>query len=162
MKTAAIAIIVCFALTGSPAAAGEARELELSDGSVITGEVLSLAKGIYTIKSESLGTIRIEESKIRAIRSRVASAAPLSAASLSGAVGTSADVKTLQSKMAGDQDVMNLIHSLQNDPEFKEILEDPEIMHAVQTGDVAALLGKPKFLELLNNPTVHQIEKKVN
>ncbi len=158
MKTAAIAIIVCYALTGSPASAGEARELELFDGSVITGEVLSLVKGMYTIKSESLGTIRIEESKIRAIRSRVAS----SAAPLSGAAGTSADVKTLQSKMAGDPEVMNLIRSLQDDPKFKEMLEDPEILQAVQSGDVAALLGKPKFLELLNNPTVHQIEKKVN
>ena len=49
--------------------AGEVRVIELIDGSTITGEVLSLNNGIYVIKSESLGTIKLEESKIRAIHS---------------------------------------------------------------------------------------------
>ena len=41
----------------------------LNDGSVICGEINSYNGGIYTLKSNALGTVKIEESKIRAIRS---------------------------------------------------------------------------------------------
>ncbi len=50
------------------AVAGELRVLELRDGRVITGEILSLKNGVYTLESDSLGTINIEASTIRAIR----------------------------------------------------------------------------------------------
>ena len=148
-------IILCFflvlALAVPLAHAGEVREIELTDGSVITGEVLSLSSGVYTIKSNSLGTIKVEEAKIRAIRAKSPDAGP----------GASSDVKALQGKMMSNAEIMNLIQSLQNDPEFKKVLEDPEIMKAVNAGDVASLTSNPKFLKLLDNPAVQEIQRKV-
>lgn len=136
-------------LAGS-ATAGELREIQLSDGSVVSGEVLSLSGGIYTIKSDTLGTLRLEESKVRVIRPKS-----------SPRDNAGGDTKSLQEKMMSDQEIMGLIPSLQNDPEFKKIMEDSELMKAVAAGDIAVLMADPRFMKLLSNPTVQEIQKKV-
>ena len=61
---AVLSLIIC------PGAvfAGEPMHFELSDGSVIQGEILSFENGVYTIRSEVVGTIRIKESGVRTIR----------------------------------------------------------------------------------------------
>ncbi len=133
--------------------AAKIREIELIDGSVITGEVVSLSGGVYTIRSAALGTIRVEESKVRTIRTKGSS----------GTTGeTGGQLKSLQEKMMSDGQVMNTIQSLQNDPDFQRILEDPEIMKAVQAGDINALMANPHFMELLNKPAVQEIGKRVS
>jgi len=152
--------LISLILTGFisiPAYAGDVREIDLSDGSVIQGEVISLSNGIYTIRSDNLGIIKLEESKVLAIRPR-SSAMDSQSAQTGSSPG---QMQSLQQKMMNDQEIMVLIQSLQNDPEFKRILEDPEIMKAVNAGDVAALAANPKFMKLLNNATVQEIEKKV-
>ena len=58
-------------------------------------------------------------------------------------------------------DAAAMIQSLKDDPQFTKILEDPEIMNAVSSGDTAALMANPKFLQLLHNPTVRDIQQKV-
>ena len=69
-------ILVILALSSATQViAAETQEIELTDGSVITGEVVSLSGGIYTIRSAALGTLRLEASKISVIRLR-GSAAP--------------------------------------------------------------------------------------
>ena len=125
--------------------AGETKTFELLDGSIITGEIISFSEGTFTLKSETLGTVRIEESKIRAIRSRKNG-------------GTSGDeILALQETMMGDEEIFAMILSLQNDPEFQAILQDPEIMSAVSSGDISALLSNQKFLKLLENPAIQDI-----
>jgi tartrate dehydratase beta subunit/fumarate hydratase class I family protein len=145
-----VAIILCLAV-GS-VHAGDTREIELVDGSVITGEIVSMNGGVYTIRSEALGTIKIEESKIRAIR---ATGAPKNVPDPAG------QMKSLQERMTGDQEIMEMIQALKDDEEFQKALQDPEIMTAVSAGDIAALMANPKFMSLLNNRTVKDIQKKV-
>jgi len=156
MRQFLICFVVALSLVGGPARAGELREIELKDGSIITGEVVSLNNGIYTIKSGTLGTLKVEESKVRVIRPRSLSQGPGAAQN-----NTNSDMQTLQNRMMSDQEIMGLIQSLQNDPDFKKLLEDPEIMKAVSTCDVTALTANPKFMKLLGNPAVQEIQKKV-
>jgi len=134
--------------------AGEIREIELTDGSVITGEVLSLTSGVYTIRTGALGTFKIEDTKVRSIRQPGALSSRPS--------GPNSETRSLQDKMMSDKDVMAMIQSLKDDPQFTKILEDPEIMNAVNSGDTAALMANPKFLQLLHNPTVRDIQQKVS
>jgi len=101
-------------------AAGAMKVIELTDGSRITGEVSSVNKGIYTIRSDSLGTVTIEESKIRAVRSKSSGINDVSVQ----------ETRALQEKMLSDEEIMALIESLRHDPDFKKALEDPEIMKA--------------------------------
>lgn len=158
MKTLAITCFLCLILFAAGAGAGELKVIELKDGSIITGEVLSLSGGIYTVKSDSLGTIKLEESKIRAIRSR---SPEKGSASGGPAAAQGSDTQALQQKMMGDQEIMAMIQSLRDDPEFKKVMEDPVVMKAMKDGDVSALMANPQFMKLLNNPTVKEIEKKV-
>jgi hypothetical protein len=114
-----------------------------------------LTSGVYTLKSNSLGTVKLEESKIRAIRSTSSGRRPDNPA------GSKAETSSLQEKMMSNADIMAMIQSLQNDPEFRKALEDPELLKAVNSGDVASLIANPKFMNLLNNATVQDIQKKV-
>ncbi|HET6363881.1 MAG: hypothetical protein ACM30F_01730 [Nitrospirota bacterium] len=152
-----LSLILILFTSAVTANAGEAREIELIDGSIITGEVLSLVGGICTIKSDSLGTIKLDDSKIRAIRAKSAGlGAHKDAVSVSGE-----EVRSLQEKMMNDKEIMILIQSLQNDPEFQRILEDPDVTKAVNSGDIAALMANARFMKLLNNSTLREIQGKV-
>jgi len=156
MRRFLICCVIALSLVAGTARAGELREIELKDGSLITGEVVSLSNGIYTIKSDTLGTLKVEESKVKVIRLKSLPQSPGAAQSSTGG-----DVQSLQHRMMSDQEILGLIQSLQNDPEFKKLLDDPEIMKAVSAGDIAALSANPKFMKLLSNPTVQEIQKKV-
>lgn len=150
-------LILILFISAVTANAVEVREIELIDGSIITGEVLSLAGGICTIKSDGLGMIKLDESKIRAIRAKSAGHGERKdVVSESGG-----EIRSLQEKMMSDKEIMSMIQSLQNDPEFQKILEDPEVMKAVNSGDVAALMSNAQFMKLLNKPTLREIQSKV-
>lgn len=151
----AIVSLALISIIGS-AHAAELSRIDLKDGSSVTGEVISLTNGIYTIKSDVLGMLKIEQIKVRSIQS----AADVSAAP-SGGTASASDIQTLQKKMMSDGEIMAKIQSLQNDPEFKALLEDPKIMTAVANGDVTALSADPRFVKLLNNTTVQEIQQKV-
>jgi hypothetical protein len=140
-------LLLLFALNAS---AGEIRQIELIDGSTITGEVLSLNNGVYTVRSDSLGTIKLEESKIRVIHSKYSDTN----------VASTNEIKMVQEKMMSDKEIMVLIQSLQNDPDFKKALEDPEVMKAINGGDIPALTANPNFMKLLNKATVKDIQQK--
>ncbi len=158
MRTVIRIAMLILILAAAAAHAGEMREIELTDGSVITGEVLSLSGGTYTINSGSLGTIKLEESKIRAIRSKIPSG---SEARKDGLTGSGPEARSLQEKMLNDKEIMSMIQSLKDDPEFQKMLGDPEVMKAVQAGDLSALMANPRFMKLLDNSTVKEIQKKV-
>ena len=149
-------------IAAASASAGDIREVELTDGSVITGEVLSLTNGVYTVKSETLGTMKIGESKIRAIREKDHGAAGSAQSGPTGSPASSnVPVKSLQDKMMNDGEIMDMIKSLQNDRDFQKILEDPEVMKAVNSGDIAALMANPGFMKLLDSKAVQDIQNKV-
>jgi hypothetical protein len=76
-------------------------------------------------------------------------------------VDTKEEIQTLQKQMMNDQEIMNMIQSLQNDPDFQQVLQDPEIMKAISSGDIATLMANPKFMRILDNKTVHDIETKL-
>jgi len=67
MKVVGIVTVLLFILAGQ-AFAAEPAEINLRDGSVIRAEVISLQDGLYTLKSETLGTIVIEKSQISSIK----------------------------------------------------------------------------------------------
>lgn len=144
-------IFLTLAIAGGMATAAEMREIELTDGTIVTGEVVSLTGGVYTVRSATLGTLRIEESKIRTIRLKDSAAS---------SANTGGEVMSLQNRMMDDGEIMNTIQALQNDPEFQEILQDPEIMKAVHAGDITTLVANPRFMRLLNNQAVKDIKNR--
>ena len=160
MKIKSLFIFFILIFLSSGVYAGEFSEIGLIDGSTIYGEILSFNDGIYTVKSSSLGTIKVAESDIREIRVQSANTKNREYAS-PGNSSISPEVQALQTFMQNNQEIMAIIFSLQNDPDFQEIINDPVILNAVNSGDIAALISNPKFMSLLNNHKIQEIQKKL-
>ena len=85
----------------------------------------------------------------------------------SGAAGTisgnyvSSEVTRMRQTMLSDPEIMDLLLSLQNDPDLIKILQDPAIMRAVSSGNISALESNPAFMKLMNNKKIQQIEQKM-
>ena len=160
MKIAGIFLSFLLVILCSSVSAGELREIELLDGSVICAEIVSFSDAIYTLKSVSLGTIKINESKIRLIRLK--SHSPTSGELVSPSKASiSNELQALQKLMINDKEIMNAILSLLNDPDFQKILQDPVIINAVNSSDIDTLISNPKFMKLLGNPKIQEIKREV-
>jgi hypothetical protein len=160
MKSIRICIILFFITFCGNAFAGELMDFELTDGTTIHGRLVSYANGVYTIKTKSLGIVKVGEEKVKTTRrAGGAVSGPLAAQSAGGGIGP--DVQGMVTKMQGDEEIMYLINSLKDDPEMQAILNDPETMKAISAGDLSALMANPKIMELLNNQKVREIQKKM-
>jgi Tfp pilus assembly ATPase PilU len=73
----------------------------------------------------------------------------------------SGQVQELQQKMLSDEQTMALILSLKDDPEMQALLSDPAVVSAVQSGDLSTLTANPRFMKLLDNAKVREIQKRV-
>jgi len=141
-------LLLLFVFTGE-LYAGEVRMIELNDGSLLYGKIVSLKDGVYTIDTMSLGSVKIEESKIRVIRFK------------SDDQAAKEQIQSKQKLMLSDQEIINVIASLKDDPDVQKILKDPALMKAINSGDLETLISNPKFLKLLSNPKILNIKKKV-
>lgn len=124
-----------------------AQKIELVDGTVIQGEVVGFDGSIYTVRTESLGTVKIEKSRVQSIQLQGPSSSGLP------------DLNDLRSRVASNPEWMGMIMGLQDHPDVQEVLSDPELMKAVEAGDLEKLLSSPKIQKLLQNPTVQEIGK---
>ena len=160
MKSMRIIILTVLCFLSTNVSAGEFSEISLTDGSIIYGEIRSFNGGVYTVKSAAFGLVKISESDIQQIcpkadsikkRENVNPETP----------SVSSDLLALQELMRRDKEIMNLIVALQNDPDFLEIIGDPEILNALNTGDIGALLSNSKFMKLLKNQRIQEIQKRL-
>ena len=53
-----ILMFLTLAIAAGMVTAAEMREIELTDGTILTGEIVSLTGGVYTVRSATLGTVR--------------------------------------------------------------------------------------------------------
>lgn len=130
------------------------RTIELMDGSQLTGEIVSLKDGMYTLRSKSLGTLQLEESKIRAIRSP-------SSSSPSTPSDHHAEIQSLKALMMSKPELMEKIATLQNQPDVQKILSDPNLVNLINAEDVSTLMASPQFMQLLENPTIKEITQEI-
>ncbi|WP_455212566.1 hypothetical protein [Kaarinaea lacus] len=131
----------------------EVREIELKDGSVITGTVRSFDGDTYIIESDSLGAISLSNSKIHAIRSAGSTNA--------GQSMSPSELMGIQQQLMNDAEIMDLIKALQTDPQIQAILNDPQLLQSITEGDVQALMNNAKFKTLIDHPKIQEISNKV-
>jgi len=144
------------ALAGLLACAGlaSAATITLNDGTVIQGAVQSLQDGVYTIASDSVGTLHVPADRVRSING--GGKAPTSPPADAASVGAGA-LDAAKSRIAQDPALLAAVLALQNDPEVLAVLSDPEIMKAMSAGDYGALMNNPKIVALMNNAKLRAI-----
>jgi hypothetical protein len=137
--------------------AGQASRVELTDGSVINADVVSLDNGTYTLDAGSLGTIKVDASKIRKIESPGESAASSQNTSEGSNSDIQAEMQKYQAQVMNDPQVMGMAQELAKDPQFQEVMNDPQIMEAIKSGNIQVLMSNEKFMNLMNNSKVQDI-----
>ncbi len=167
-------------------AAGETGEatLVLKDASRIVGTVVSLADGVYQVKTVSLGTLSVPAASVARIEygapevSREAAArgegsakertvtrgAPAGGMALSGPaerLSALLGFEQILRALTADAGMMEEVRKLAEDPAFAAVMDDPGVRKAIEDGNFAGLAANPKIWTLLNHPTVKSIAGKV-
>ena len=143
----------------APALSSQLNKIELNDGSTIIGEISGLSNGKYTINSQEIGILQIDETKIKQITPANAPKDPGFKQSQANNL-YSEKIETMKNKLMSDPETMGMITSLQNDPQIKDIINDPEIINAVKSGDTTSLMNNAKLIRLQSNPIIQDIKRK--
>jgi hypothetical protein len=140
-------------------AAGQMREVVLQDDSVIIAEVISFEKGFYTLRSETMGELRLQDSAIRSIHipGKAGEEKFGSISEKSAQTSSKEDITGVQGSLLSSPGLLGLVFALQNDPEVQSILQDQEIMALMASGEVKKLESNPKFIKLMKNPKIRAI-----
>ena len=160
MKSTIFCLFILIAVVSGNATGNEPVQIQLIDGSMISGQITSFREGVYTLQSDSLGTIKIDESQIKLIRMDSHGTTqwePVNAPN--GSVDNT--IQDLQKSMTQNPQIMEMIQTLQNDPEIQSLIQDKGIMDAVTAGDINTLMSNPEFIKIFENPSIQQIQKEV-
>ena len=155
------AIVLSFSLSIQAASQPRKATIILQDETQIIGTVMSLKDGVYQVKSEALGELRIPAERVARITfGDQAKPAPLSAPLQEVPTGDVLDglLKTLMS----NRTVMGKVEKLQQDKDIQAILNDPEIMQAIEQRDIMKLLNNKKLRSLMEKPEVKDITESVD
>lgn len=143
-------LIVLCAFCGAVVCADS--RIEMLDGSTVNGDVVSYSNGYYVIDSASLGRLEIDESTIRSIE-------PGGPAGRGDGAG--AQIQSIQQQISASPALLEMITGLQSDPDLQAALNDPQFINLIMSGDLAALKKNPRFLEVLDNPSIQAIVRAV-
>jgi len=126
----------------------DAATITLRDGSTISGEVVSLSNGVYTIRSATLGTVTVRQDDVRSLTEQPS--AP-----------RAAQLDSVREHIAADPAAMDAITALAADPDIQAILNDPDLLAALRDGNLEALLSNPKVARLAADPRMQSITNRI-
>jgi hypothetical protein len=168
MRRMIICVLFWMSIIAVRAFSAEVSDIYLSDGSVLRAEVVSLAGGVYTLRSPSLGEFTIDASRVSQIGHRATGQDPVPGApaqvpqQASGSSGSfQAKVANTQAMIMKDPEAMQAVMAMATDPEFQKLFEDPEAVAALKSGDMATLMKKPEFQAIMNNPKMQGFANKI-
>lgn len=164
-------LTVFFLLSGVPVSfADESRQatINLTDGSQLAAEILSYHHGTYTVSVKSLGTLEIDEAKIRSISMEGDGKVPpvldkegrKNTTQGEGLNVTPEMVESTKNKVLSDPEAMEKVKSILGDPDVQAVLNDPEIIKLIQNQDYDALAKNPKIQNLTDKEAVQDLSKK--
>jgi len=157
-----IILILFFLTLNVTGYCGQASRIELTDGSVVNGEVTSFTNGSYTVKTASLGEMNIDAVKVAKIESVGPPAlnAPLDSEVQPSSL-TPSEINSYRQKLMSNPDNAALLKNLADNPQVQALAEDPEVVDAVKTGNVQGLEKNKKFTAVVNNPQIQETAKEI-
>ena len=154
---ASINIFLFLWIVPSSSHAGVVSQIKLLDGSVIQAEIISFSNGVYKLRSESLGTISVAEDRVQSIRPNKSqiSGTPAQLETADPPVGQK--VQGLQQKLTSDPKTMEMLLDLGNDPSMIGVLNDKDLMRAIQQGNLSTVIKNPKIQKLMKSKAVGEV-----
>ncbi len=178
-----LAGILAVVATGSLSAQ---QVIQLKDQTLIRGKVLEMTNDTYRIKTTSMGEVKVPASQVLSIVTEGAApppairegtpagrpaahaprpaprpAAPAAPAPPPSRTDNLRDqqqqVNTRVQSMMMDGNFLTKVTSLQDSEEMADILGDPEVMNAIQSGDYQFLMNNEKMQRLMNSQVIQDI-----
>lgn len=149
--------------------------ITLKDKSTIRARVVEMSEGVYHAWSPSLGELKIPSSEILSIDAKPAAPDPVAQFSTGQKDQTPAAPEISPDDLAGLQSavsskVMSLVTTREGkeslmafskNPEVKAVLNDPQVMQAIKSGDYTALMNSPAVKQLLDEPQTKALVQRV-
>jgi hypothetical protein len=171
--------LVAFLAISTPLFSGDAglQVITLKDSSVIRARVTEMSGGFYVAKSPLLGEIKIPSGEVVSIRAEGTSAQSEGAPATncasqpdapSAQAPAPASLESLRSSLSSKvqnlvstHDGMNAVTNFSNNPDMKAVLNDPQVMQAIQSDDYNSLMQSPVMKRLLDNPQTQALIQSV-
>ena len=154
---ASINIFLFLWIVPSSSHAGVVSQIKLLDGSVIQAEIISFSNGVYKLRSESLGTISVAEDRVQSIRPNKSQTPEMLEKLESSDPSVGKKVQGLQQKLASDPKTMEMLLDLGNDPSMIGVLNDKDLMRAIQQGNLSTVIKNPKIQKLMKSKAVGDV-----
>lgn len=173
MKKLQILVLAGLLIANVGLAAGSSR-ITLSDGTTIYGKVVGMNDGVYTIRTETMGDLNIDSEKVVEISSNAAKASSRnnSINILDGSANRKnnsysgnnnsytqqqQNVNTRVQSMMMDENFLQNLSTLGSSPEMQSVMNDEEIMNAIQNGDYEFLMNSSKISDLMNSSEIQDL-----
>ncbi len=157
-------IIACslFFMLNAASYGGQLSKIELSDGSVINGEIVFYAKGIYTINTPTFGEIKVGAGKVSKIESVKYVSTDTSATPILQANNpTPSQVSAYSQTLMQNPENAAIFIDLTSNPGLQAMANDPAILEAAKANDIQALMKNSKFMDIVNSPEMQEAVKKI-
>lgn len=158
---------------GACFAAGNSR-ITLNDGTTIYGKVVGMNDGVYIIRTETMGEIKVNSDNVVEISNDGSKSNSNSrqmnildgSSRRSGQNNSSSgnnyaqqqqDANTRVQSMMMNEHFLENIMQLGSSPEMQNILNDEEIMNAISSGDYDFLMNSSKMNDLMNSSGIQDI-----
>lgn len=159
------------------AGVGDSQLITLKDNSVIHARVTEMSGGFYLAKSPVLGDIKIPAGNVVSIQSEATEAqsagSPAAAVLTTGLTSAqpthgpdgveslkAAVVSKVQS-WASTREGMGAVMNFSQNPDVKAVMNDPQVMQAIQNGDYNALMKSPAIKSLLESPQTKNLMQNI-
>lgn len=149
-----LSLLLIFSQTVS---AESLKNFYLTNGTVISGELISYSGSTYTIRlPDQPEAMTIPESYIQRIESNTGAVTPAPTATTK-----TPNIVEFQNTILSDPSLMQEILSLLDDQEIMNALSDPELMDAAMSQDLDAIGRNPAIGKMMENPKFLLLLKKI-
>ena len=150
-----LAAVCLVLLLASSATAAEPKRVVFHDGRVVVGQVEGPKNGVYTLTTPDGRRQRLPYYRVKRVEPVPAAEAQAPAKPGTGVRGEA--VRDLQRRMATDPKLAGRVSKLQGSPAMQSLLQDPEILQAIASGDLGRLQNDPKIQRVMRDPALRQI-----
>lgn len=150
----AFCTIVLFCVS-APVESASPKVFRLSDGTTLKGTVTGIRSSddAYLIETDTMGTVAVHPDHIV----QMTSAGHVHAPAQEPGASLPNTLQNAQQLLLTDPAIQSALQELTNDPEMRQLLEDPAVLQTMMSMDPNAIQSNPKIQKLLQSPAMQKI-----